>query len=58
MGQSGRDWALRNGLTAEQMGNKMISMFRDLFAMHREARPMYTVTKVEQPKYEQTGIVA
>jgi glycosyltransferase involved in cell wall biosynthesis len=58
MGQSGRDWALCNGLTAEQMGNKMISMFRDLFAMHREARPMYTVTKVEAPKYEQTGIVA
>jgi glycosyltransferase involved in cell wall biosynthesis len=57
-GKEGREWALKNGLTAEQMGNKMISMFRDLFMMHREARPMYTVTKVEQPKYEQTGIVA
>jgi glycosyltransferase involved in cell wall biosynthesis len=57
-GKEGREWALKNGLTAEQMGNKMISMFNDLFMMHREARPMYTVTKVEQPKYEQTGIVA
>lgn len=58
MGMAGRTWALANGLTAEQMGNKMISMFRDLFTMHKEARPMYTVTKVEAPKYERTGIVA
>jgi glycosyltransferase involved in cell wall biosynthesis len=58
MALSGREWALANGLTAEQMGNKMISMFRDLFAMHRELRPLFTVTKVEAPKYEQTGIVA
>jgi len=58
MGLAGRTWALANGLTAEQMGNKMISMFRDLFAMHKEARPLYTVTKVEAPKYERTGIVA
>jgi glycosyltransferase involved in cell wall biosynthesis len=58
MGLAGRTWALANGLTAEQMGNKMISMFNDLFAMHCESRPMYTVTKVEAPKYEQTGIVA
>jgi glycosyltransferase involved in cell wall biosynthesis len=57
MALSGREWALANGLTAEQMGNKMISMFRDLFAMHRELRPLFTVTKVEAPKYEQTGIV-
>jgi len=58
MGLAGRQWALANGLTAEQMGDKMISMFNDLFTMHREARPMYTVTKVEAPKYERTGIVA
>jgi hypothetical protein len=49
---------MENGLTAEQMGDKMIAMFRDLFTMHREARPLYTVTKVEAPKYERTGIVA
>ena len=58
MGLAGRTWALANGLTAEQMGNKMITMFNDLFAMHQDSRPMYTVTKVEAPKYEQTGIVA
>jgi glycosyltransferase involved in cell wall biosynthesis len=58
MGLAGRTWALANGLTAEQMGNKMISMFNDLFAMHQDSRPMYTVTKVEAPKYERTGIVA
>ena len=57
-GLAGRNWALVNGLTAEQMGNKMIAMFRDLFAMHRERRPLYTVTKVEDSKYERTGIVA
>lgn len=57
-GICGRVWAMQNGLTAEQMGNKMISMFQDLFKMHREARPLYTITKVVQPKYEQTGIVA
>jgi glycosyltransferase involved in cell wall biosynthesis len=57
-GICGRVWAMENGLTAEQMGDKMISMFRDLFSMHKEARPMYTVTKVEAPKYERTGIVA
>jgi glycosyltransferase involved in cell wall biosynthesis len=57
-GICGRVWAMENGLTAEQMGDKMIAMFRDLFTMHREARPLYTVTKVEAPKYERTGIVA
>ena len=58
MGLAGRTWALANGLTAEQMGNKMISMFNDLFTMNRESHPMYTVTKVEATKYERTGIVA
>ena len=58
MGLAGRTWALANGLTAEQMGNKMISMFNDLFTMNREPHPMYTVTKVEATKYERTGIVA
>ena len=57
-GFEGRTWALANGLTAEQMGNKMISMFRDLFAMNRELRPLFTVTKTQQTNYEQTGIVA
>jgi len=57
-GFEGRQWALANGLTAETMGNKMIAMFNDLFAMHRERRPLFTVNKVEPAKYERTGIVA
>ena len=57
-GMHGRNFCFDNGLTAEAMGNKMISMFRDLFNMNRQARPMYTVTKTAATKYEQTGIVA
>ena len=57
-GFEGRQWALANGLTAETMGNKMISMFNNLFAMRRERRPLFTVNKVESAKYERTGIVA
>jgi len=57
-GMHGRNFCLENGLTAEQMGNKMISMFRDLFNTNRQARPMYTVTKTAATQYERTGIVA
>jgi glycosyltransferase involved in cell wall biosynthesis len=57
-GFEGRTWALSNGLTAEQMGNKMIAMFQNLFMMHREQRPLFTVTSVTPNKYERTGIVA
>jgi hypothetical protein len=57
-GFEGRTWALANGLTAEQMGNKMILMYHDLFRMQREFRPLYTVTKTQQTKYERTGIVS
>lgn len=57
-GLAGRQWAMENGLTAEQMGNKMIEMFRYMFNTNREARPLFTVTKTTQTKYERTGIVA
>lgn len=57
-GFEGRQWALKNGLTAKQMGSKMIEMFNYLFSVHKERRPMYTINKVESPKYKQTGIVA
>jgi glycosyltransferase involved in cell wall biosynthesis len=57
-GMHGRNFCLENGLTAEQMGNKMIEMFHYLFNANREARPLYTVTKTQQTKYERTGIVA
>lgn len=57
-GLAGREFCLNNGLTAESMGNKMIEMFNYLFNTNKQSRALYTVTKVEQPKYEQTGIVA
>ena len=57
MGQSGREWALQNGLTSEQMGNKMIHMIDYLFEINKETRPTYTLTSVENKKYTRTGIV-
>jgi glycosyltransferase involved in cell wall biosynthesis len=56
-GLIGREWALQNGLTAEQMGNKMIQMIDYLFDVNKETRPTYTLTPVENKKYKQTGIV-
>jgi hypothetical protein len=57
MGQSGREWALQNGLTSEQMGNKMIEMINYLFDVTKDARPSYTFAAFEDKKYEKTGIV-
>ena len=57
MGQSGRKWAMANGLTAEQMGNKMIHMIDYLFNSKQLARKRYTLTPVIETKYEQIGIV-
>jgi hypothetical protein len=56
-GEEGREWALKNGLTAEQMGNKMISMMNYLFERKPIARKRYTLTQVTETKYEKTGIV-
>jgi glycosyltransferase involved in cell wall biosynthesis len=58
MGYAGREWALKNGLTAEQMGQSMITMIDYLFETPKESRPMYTLTKVEKLNYKRTGIVA
>jgi len=57
-GLAGREFCLNNGLTAEAMGNKMIEMFNYLFSIQKQPRALYTITKVKQPKYEQTGIVS
>lgn len=57
MGLAGREWALKNGLTAEQMGNKMIEMIDYLFESKLETRARYTLTKVTPNQYEKTGIV-
>ncbi len=56
-GLEGRNWALKNGLTAEQMGNKMIEMIDYLFESKLETRARYTLTKVTPKQYEKTGIV-
>jgi glycosyltransferase involved in cell wall biosynthesis len=57
-GLEGREFCLNNGLTSEQMGNKMIEMFGYLFNIQKQSRPLYTLNKVDAIKYEQTGIVA
>jgi len=57
MGLVGRTWALANGLTAEQMGQKMINMIDYLFTCNKESRPTYTVTTVTNTSYENIGIV-
>jgi len=57
MGQSGREWALKNGLTAQQMGQKMIWMIDYLFESKQVIRKRYTLTPVTETKYEKIGIV-
>jgi glycosyltransferase involved in cell wall biosynthesis len=56
-GEAGRSWAMQNGLTAEQMGNKMIHMMDYLFECKPITRKRYTLTQVTETKYEKTGIV-
>ena len=57
MGAAGREWALKNGLTAEQMGKKMIEMINYLFVAKPLIKMRYTLTQVTESKYEKTGIV-
>jgi glycosyltransferase involved in cell wall biosynthesis len=57
MGYSGREWALKNGLTAQQMGQKMIWMIDYLFESKSVIRKRYTLTPVTETKYEKIGIV-
>jgi hypothetical protein len=56
-GLAGRQWAMENGLTARQMGNKMISMMDYLFESKPIARKRYTLTQVTETQYDKTGIV-
>jgi glycosyltransferase involved in cell wall biosynthesis len=56
-GLAGRQWALENGLTAEQMGQKMIHMIDYLFKSKPQTRARYTLHKITTKKYEKTGIV-
>ena len=57
MGVAGREWCLKNGLTSQQMGQKMIHMIDYLFNSNKQPRPRYTLNKVTETKYEKTGIV-
>jgi hypothetical protein len=57
MGLAGREWALKNGLTAQQMGKKMIHMIDYLFQSKQIIRKRYTLTQVTETKYEKPGIV-
>ena len=55
-GQAGRQFCLDNGLTSEQMGNKMIEMM-DFLLESPIQRPRYTFNKVEETQYKNIGIV-
>mgnify|MGYP003647734196 CR=1 FL=1 len=55
-GALGREFCLNNGLTAKQMGNKMIKMM-DLLITRRLSRPRYTFNKVKEKQYKNIGIV-
>ena len=57
MGEAGREFCLKNELTAESMGNKMIKMFNYLFGVNKEIKPSFTVTKVESISYTNPGIL-
>ena len=54
-GLAGREFCLENGLTSEQMGNKMIEMM-DMLISQPITRPRYTFNKVEEKQYENIGI--
>jgi len=54
-GLAGREFCLENGLTSEQMGNKMIEMV-DMLISQPITRPRYTFNKVEEKQYENIGI--
>jgi glycosyltransferase involved in cell wall biosynthesis len=57
MGYAGREWALANGLTGEQMGNSMIEMMDYLFSVEKQPRKRFTVNQVKETKYNKPGIV-
>ena len=54
-GQAGRQFCLDNGLTAEQMGNKMIEMM-DFLLESPIQKPRYTFNKVQETQYKNIGI--
>ena len=57
VGLEGREWCLKNGLTAEQMGQKMIEMIDYLFLTKTFIRSRYSLNKVIKRTYDNIGIV-
>ena len=55
-GKAGRQFCLDNGLTSEQMGNKMIEMM-DFLLESPIQKPRYTFNKVEETQYKNMGIL-
>tara|TARA_R110002012_G_scaffold45902_3_gene121692 strand:- start:28 stop:1530 length:1503 start_codon:yes stop_codon:yes gene_type:complete len=56
-GLDGRSFCLDNGLTAKQMGSKMIEMINHLFETPKQPKLRYTLNEVTTKKYEKLGIV-
>ena len=56
-GLDGRKFCLDNGLTAKQMGDKMIEMINHLFETPKQPKLRYTLNKVTPKKYKKLGIV-
>jgi hypothetical protein len=56
-GEAGREFCLTHGLTAEQMGHKMIEMMEFMFDTPKEVRPKYRLTKVIKKQYKEMGII-
>jgi len=56
-GEAGREFCLTHGLTAEQMGYKMIEMMEFMFNTPKEVRPKYRLTKVTKKQYKEMGII-
>jgi glycosyltransferase involved in cell wall biosynthesis len=56
-GAAGRSFCLDNGLTAQQMGDKMIEMINHLLKMPKQPRLRYTLNKVTKKQYKNLGIV-
>ena len=56
-GWAGREFCLTHGLTAEQMGTKMIKIINFFFKYGKKKRPKYVLNKVQEVKYKEMGIV-
>lgn len=56
-GLEGRRFCLEHGLTAEQMGNKMIELINKLFLIRKPMRRSYYFNLVEEKQYTDIGVI-